>query len=163
MSNTTPFRVGFGYDIHRTIKGRDLILGGVKIPSEFGLDGHSDADCLSHAIADALLGTCGLPDIGHLFPNTDESIKGISSLKILENVNEEIQKHGASIVNIDAMIIAEQPKVSPYLDAMKAELSKTLNIPINCIGIKATTNETVDDIGKGLAIAAHAVCLVTLG
>lgn len=153
-------RIGTGYDIHRLEKGRKLILGGVDIPHSRGLLGHSDADVLSHAIADALLGAAGLPDIGHYFPNTDPSIEGIDSQEILSGVITEIRGHGWKPVNIDAALIAEEPKVSPYLCDMKQRLSQSLGIPTGAIGIKATTNEGIGDIGKGAGIAAHAVCLL---
>ena len=154
-------RIGIGYDIHQLVEGRPLILGGVKIPHNKGLLGHSDADVLSHAIADAILGAAGLPDIGHYFPNTDDSIKGIDSQKILTGVLEEIEKQGWEVVNIDSALIAEEPKVSPYLNAMKERLSQSMKVETSAIGIKATTNEGIGDIGKGAGIAAHAVCLLS--
>jgi len=154
-------RIGIGYDIHQLVEGRPLILGGVNIPHNKGLLGHSDADVLSHAIADAILGAAGLPDIGHYFPNTDASIEGIDSQKILTGVLEEIEKRGWKLVNVDSALIAEEPKVSPFLDAMKERLSESLNLEKTAIGIKATTNEKIGDIGKGKGIAAHSVCLLT--
>lgn len=156
----STMRIGTGYDIHRLEKGRKLVLGGVEIPHDRGLLGHSDADVLSHAIADSLLGAAGLPDIGHYFPNTDPSIEGIDSQEILVQVVEEIGRHGWLPVNVDAALIAEEPKISPHLDAMKKKLSGSLGIGESAIGIKATTNEGIGDIGKGAGIAAHAVCLL---
>lgn len=153
-------RIGHGYDIHRTQTGRKMILGGVEIQCGFGLEGHSDADCLSHAIADAILGSMGLPDIGHYFPNDDTDIEGIDSQKIIIQAVKEAAKLGYRVNNVDASLIAERPKIGPYLGAMKKRLSDSLGIDHSCIGIKATTNEEADDIGKGLAIAAHAVVLM---
>lgn len=155
------FRIGLGYDIHPLVEGKKLILGGVHIFYEKGLMGHSDADCLSHAIADAILGAAGLPDIGYYFPNTDPQYKGMSSQDILKKVCSEVAIRGYKIVNIDSTIIAEQPKIMPYVNRMKEELAKSLSIPITAIGIKATTNERLDDLGQGLGIAAHAVCLLS--
>jgi len=157
-TSTTPnIRVGFGYDIHQLKEGRPLVLGGIHIQSEKGLLGHSDADVLSHAIADAILGACGLSDIGHYFPNNDPDIEGISSQKILRKASREASKAGFKLVNIDSTLIAEEPKVSPYLDRMKSQLSQTLDLPVTAIGIKATTQERIGAIGQGAGIAAHAV------
>jgi len=150
-------RVGFGYDIHRLQLGLPLILGGVPVPSESGLVGHSDADVLSHAIADAILGACGLPDIGHYFPNTDAGIAGISSQEILRKARYEAKRAGMRIIHIDATLIAEQPKISPYILRMKEVLSRTLKIQPSDIGIKATTQEQIGALGQGAGIAAHAV------
>jgi 2-C-methyl-D-erythritol 2,4-cyclodiphosphate synthase len=153
-------RIGHGYDIHRTIAGRPLVLGGVRIPCDFGLDGHSDADCLTHAICDALLGAAGLADIGHFFPNTDAAFKNIDSQVLLRRVVGELAQRGWQIANIDSSLIAEQPKIAPHLAAMKAALAASTGLTPDQIGVKATTNETIDDIGRGLAIAAHAVALI---
>lgn len=153
-------RVGHGYDIHRTVAGRPMVLGGVKIPCEFGLEGHSDADCLTHAICDALLGAAGLPDIGHFFPNTDPAYKNIDSQVLLRRVVEEIRARGWKIANFDASLIAERPKIAPHLTAMKIALAQSSGLAVEQIGLKATTNEGVDEIGRGLAIAAHAVALL---
>jgi len=153
-------RIGHGYDIHRTSPGRPLVLGGVVIPCEFGLDGHSDADCLTHAICDALLGAAGLADIGHFFPNTDPAFKDIDSQVLLRRVTEELRTRGWKIINLDASLIAERPKIAPHLAAMKAALASSAGISPEQIGLKATTNEGVDDIGRSLAIAAHAVALI---
>jgi 2-C-methyl-D-erythritol 2,4-cyclodiphosphate synthase len=154
------FRIGHGYDIHRIVAGRPLVLGGVKFDTDFGLDGHSDADCVTHAICDALLGAAGLPDIGHFFPNTDPVYKNIDSQVLLARVCGELSKRGFAIGNIDATVIAEKPKIFPHLAAMKAALAKSTHLPVSNIGLKATTNEGVDEIGRGLAIAAHAVALI---
>jgi 2-C-methyl-D-erythritol 2,4-cyclodiphosphate synthase len=152
--------VGIGYDVHRFAEGRPLVLGGVEIPYDRGLDGHSDADVFSHAIADAILGAAGECDIGHFFPNTDESIRGISSLEILRRVRETLAAKGIQIINIDATLIAEEPKISPHLPAMKAALSEALSIAPEWIGIKATTNEGLGFLGRGEGIAAMAVASV---
>ena len=153
-------RIGHGYDIHRTIAGRPLVLGGVRFDCPFGLDGHSDADCLTHAICDALLGAAGLPDIGHHFPNTDPAFKNIDSQLLLQRVAADLATRGWKIANIDSSLIAEQPKIAPHLAAMKAALAKSAGIAPEQIGVKATTNGGSDDIGRGLAIAAHAVALI---
>ena len=153
-------RIGHGYDIHRTAPGRPMVLGGVTFECDVGLDGHSDADCLTHAVCDALLGAAGLPDIGHFFPNTDPAYKDIDSQKLLVRVREELAARGWSIVNIDASLIAEKPKIQPRLAEMKATLAASAGLPVDRIGLKATTNEGADDIGRGLAIAAHAVALI---
>lgn len=153
-------RIGHGYDIHRTIAGRPLVLGGVRFDCPFGLDGHSDADCLTHAICDALLGAAGLPDIGHHFPNTDPAFKNIDSQILLQRVVDDLAARGWKIANIDSSLIAEKPKIAPHLAAMKAILAKSAGIAPEQIGVKATTNEGSDDIGRGLAIAAHAVALI---
>lgn len=152
--------VGIGYDVHRFVEDRPLVLGGVEIPHDRGLDGHSDADVLSHAIADAILGAAGERDIGHHFPNSDMSIRGISSLEILRRVRDVLAAKGASIVNIDATLIAEEPKISPHLATMKAALSEALSLPPERIGIKATTNEGMGFLGRGEGIAAMAVASV---
>ena len=153
-------RIGHGYDIHRTLAGRPLVLGGVRFDCPFGLDGHSDADCLTHAICDALLGAAGLPDIGHHFPNTDPAFKNIDSQILLQRVVADLAARGWKIANIDSSLIAEKPKIAPLLPAMKATLAKSAGIAPEQIGVKATTNEGSDDIGRGLAIAAHAVALI---
>jgi 2-C-methyl-D-erythritol 2,4-cyclodiphosphate synthase len=154
-------RVGHGYDIHCIVTGRPLVLGGVRFETDYGLDGHSDADCLTHAICDALLGAAGLPDIGHFFPNTDPAFKNIDSQVLLERVTAELAGRGWRIVNVDASVIAEKPKVYPRLAEMKAALARSTGLDVSQIGLKATTNEGIDQIGQGLAIAAHAVALIT--
>jgi 2-C-methyl-D-erythritol 2,4-cyclodiphosphate synthase len=153
-------RIGHGYDIHRLVPGRPLVLGGVKFDTDYGLDGHSDADALTHAICDALLGAAGLPDIGHFFPNTDPAFKNIDSQILLQRVIAALRERGWKPVNIDASLIAEKPKINPRLADMKAALAASTGLPTDCIGLKATTNEGVDEIGRALAIAAHAVCLI---
>lgn len=153
-------RIGHGYDIHRTIAGRPLVLGGVTFQADFGLDGHSDADALTHAICDALLGAAGLPDIGHFFPNTDPAYRNIDSQILLQRVAAELRRLGWEIVNFDASLIAERPKIYPRLAEMKARLAASAGISVEQVGLKATTNEGSDDIGRGLAIAAHAVALI---
>ena len=153
-------RIGNGYDIHRTLPGRSLVLGGVRFESDFGLDGHSDADCLTHAICDALLGAAGLPDIGHFFPTTDPAFKNIDSQRLLQTVAAELRARGWRIVNVDASLVAERPKIAPRLTEMKARLAHSAGLTPEDVGLKATTNEGSDDIGRGLAIAAHAVALI---
>lgn len=156
----SSFRIGHGYDIHRIVRGRPLVLGGVRFAADFGLDGHSDADCLTHAICDALLGAAGLPDIGHFFPNTDPAYKNADSQVLLRRVVAELKNAGCTPVNIDATLIAARPKIAPQLAAMKTALASSTGLPADAIGIKATTNEDVDELGRGLAIAAHAVALI---
>lgn len=155
------FRIGHGYDIHRIVPGRPLVLGGVTFDLEYGLEGHSDADCLTHAICDALLGAAGLPDIGHFFPNTDPAYKNINSQLLLQRVIASLKDRGFQPLNIDASLIAEKPKIYPRLNEMKAALARSSGLPVDCVGLKATTNEGIDEIGRGLAIAAHAVCLIS--
>lgn len=153
-------RCGIGYDAHRLVAGRKLILGGVEIPHSLGLDGHSDADVLSHAIADALLGAIGESDIGHHFPNTDETIKGISSTSILQRVGDVVRNSGARPVNIDATLIAEAPKIAPHIGAMRENIARALQLEPTRISIKATTNEGLGTIGRGEGMAAMAVASV---
>jgi 2-C-methyl-D-erythritol 2,4-cyclodiphosphate synthase len=153
-------RIGHGYDIHRIVPNRRLVLGGVEFPVDYGLDGHSDADALTHAICDALLGAAGLQDIGHFFPNTDPAYRNIDSQVLLQRVVGELRQRGWSIVNIDSSLIAEKPKIYPRLAEMKAALAASTGLAAEQIGIKATTNEGVGEIGKGVAIAAHAVALI---
>ena len=156
----SSFRIGHGYDIHRVVEGRPMVLGGVRFDVPYGLDGHSDADCLTHAICDALLGAAGLPDIGHFFPNTDPAYRNIDSQILLQRVVTSLQERRYRLVNIDASLVAERPKIFPRLAEMKAALARSSGLPVDCVGLKATTNEGVDQIGQGLAIAAHAVCLI---
>jgi 2-C-methyl-D-erythritol 2,4-cyclodiphosphate synthase len=155
-----PYRIGHGYDIHRIVANRPLVLAGVKFDTDFGLDGHSDADCVTHAICDALLGAAGLPDIGHFFPNTDPAFKDIDSQRLLQQVTAELRQRGWAPVNIDATVIAEKPRVLPRLGEMKLALANSCGLPVESVGLKATTNEGVDDLGRGLAIAAHAVAMI---
>lgn len=154
------FRIGHGYDIHPIVAGRPLVLGGVTFDTDFGLDGHSDADCATHAICDALLGAAGLPDIGHFFPNTDPAYKNINSQILLARVCGELSKRGFAISNFDVTVVAEKPKIYPRLAEMKSVLSKSTHVPVANIGLKATTNEGIGALGCGLAIAAHAVALI---
>lgn len=154
-------RVGFGYDIHRFADGRRLVLGGVEIPAPQGLDGHSDADVLLHAVCDALLGAAGLPDIGQLYPNTDPALSGISSLRLLADVFARLQSAGLGIINVDATVIAEAPKIGPFVPLMRDAISRVLHLDPPRIGIKATTNEGLGALGAGLGIAAHAVASLT--
>jgi len=151
---------GIGYDVHRLVTGRPLILGGVEIPHPLGLDGHSDADVLCHAIADALLGAAGEPDIGHLFPNTDQRIRGISSLEILRRVRALLDEKSIAIHNIDSTLVVEEPRISPYLANMKELVGAALNLPPARVGIKATTNETMGFLGRGEGMAAMATACV---
>jgi 2-C-methyl-D-erythritol 2,4-cyclodiphosphate synthase len=153
-------RSGIGYDAHRLVAGRKLILGGVDIPHSVGLDGHSDADVLSHAIADALLGAIGESDIGHHFPNTDDSIRGISSIAILARVREVLAAKNAQPVNVDATLIAEAPKIAPHIAGMRANIANALQLAPERISIKATTNEGLGTIGRGEGMAAMAVASV---
>ena len=153
---------GLGYDIHRFAAGRPLILGGIEIPHDRGLEGHSDADVLSHAIADAVLGAIGEQDIGHHFPNTDPSIRGISSLEILEKAANLARSRGARINSIDATVIAEAPKIAPHVFPMRERIAAALGLPAARVAVKATTNEGLGTIGRGEGIAAMAVASVEL-
>ena len=153
-------RIGTGYDLHRLVDVRELILGGVKIPYEKGLFGHSDADVLIHAIIDSLLGAMGEKDIGTHFPDTDVSFKNISSVLLLQKTMQIMQNNGYKIVNIDTNIICQKPKLMPFIDKMKENLAPLLNIDETALSIKAKTNEGVDATGMGEAIAAQCVCLI---
>jgi 2-C-methyl-D-erythritol 2,4-cyclodiphosphate synthase len=153
-------RCGIGYDVHRFARGRKLILGGVEIPHSHGLEGHSDADVLSHAIADALLGAVAAGDIGQHFPNTDESIRGISSLEILKQVTTLLADNKAHLINVDATILAETPKIAPLIPAMRRAIAQAVGTDESRIGIKATTSERLGAIGRSEGIAAMAVATV---
>ena len=153
-------RIGHGYDVHRLTEGRDLILGGVKIPYDKGLLGHSDADVLTHAVMDALLGACALGDIGKHFPDTDPAYKGADSLKLAEHVSALLLQHGYRIGNIDATVIAQAPKLAPHIPTMKQNLARALGCDPSLINVKATTEEHLGFTGQGMGIAAHAVCLI---
>lgn len=153
-------RIGLGYDVHKLVENRALILGGVKIPYDKGLLGHSDADVLLHAIMDAMLGALALGDIGKHFPDTDEKYKGISSLKLLEAVYSLIKEKGYSVVNLDSIIVAQKPKMAPYIEEMRKNISHQLNIPIDCISVKATTEEGLGFTGSGEGISSQCVCLL---
>ena len=156
----TNLRVGHGYDVHRLKTGRALILGGVTIPYDLGLDGHSDADVLTHAIMDALLGAAAAGDIGKLFPDNDEAFRGISSLELLRRVKLHLAEKNYKIVNVDATIIAQAPKLSPYRETMRENLAKVMEVDVDQVSVKATTEEHLGFTGKGEGIAAHAVCLI---
>lgn len=153
-------RIGTGYDVHRLVFGRKLVLGGVEIEYEKGLDGHSDADVLLHAICDALLGAAALGDIGLLFPDTEENFKGISSLILLKEVGERIRKKGYKITNIDSTIIAQAPKLRPYIDEMRKNIAEALSEDIDKISVKATTEENLGFTGRKEGIAAQAVACI---
>ena len=153
-------RIGNGYDIHQLAADRPLILGGVKIPHHLGLLGHSDADVLTHAIMDALLGALGLGDIGHYFPPSDPKWKGADSIVLLQQVAEIIQSQGWQVSNIDSTIVAEQPKLKPHLKPMRSAIAKTLGVEIDQISVKATTNEKLGPVGREEGICAYAVALL---
>jgi len=153
-------RIGEGYDVHRLTAGRRLVLGGVDIPYEKGLDGHSDADVLAHAIADALLGAAALGDIGKLFPDNDPKYLGADSLVLLTEVVKRVGERGYSIVNVDSTVIAQAPKLAPYIERMRANLAASMGIPVDLVSVKATTEEHLGFTGRGEGIAAKAVCLI---
>jgi len=153
-------RIGHGYDAHRLTEGRKLVLGGVEIPYEKGLLGHSDADVLVHAIMDALLGAAALGDIGKLFPDSDASFKDADSIKLLEKVYQKLEENGYSIVNIDCTVIAQSPKLAPFIEQMRWNIAASLQADTNCISIKATTEEGMGFTGTKEGISAHAVCLI---
>ena len=154
-------RVGMGYDVHRLVEGRDLVMGGVNIPYEKGLLGHSDADVLLHAIMDALLGAAALGDIGKHFPDSDPAYKGISSILLLEKVGEILTGEGYFVGNIDATIIAQAPKMRPYIDQMRENIAKALDVDVSCINVKATTEKGLGFTGTGEGISAQAICMLT--
>ena len=154
-------RIGMGYDVHRLVPGRDLILGGVTMDYEMGLLGHSDADVLLHAIMDALLGAAALGDIGKHFPDTDPAYKGASSIRLMEYVRELIRREGFSVENVDATIIAERPKMRPYIDQMRENIARALEVELSRINVKATTEEGLGFTGTGEGISAQAVCLLS--
>ena len=156
-----PFRIGHGYDVHRLVKGRRLVLGGVEIPFEKGLLGHSDADVITHAVMDALLGAAGIGDIGRLFPDTDNIYADADSLQLAAHVALRLSSEGYDIGNIDVTLIAQRPKVAPYVKQMEANLAKAFAIPQEQINIKATTEEELGFTGNGQGMAAHAVCLIS--
>ena len=156
-------RIGHGYDVHRLVEGRKLILGGVEIPWEKGLDGHSDADVLTHASMDALLGAAAMGDIGKLFPDTDDRFLGICSMELLAEVGSRLRAAGYAVGNIDATVIAQGPKLAPYIDAMRKEIAERLQIDVSRVSVKATTEEHLVFTGSGDGIAAHAVCLLEDG
>ena len=153
-------RIGHGYDVHRLVEGRKLILGGVEIPFEKGLDGHSDADVLVHAVMDALLGAAALGDIGKLFPDNDDAYLGADSVELLKKVRDVLQEHGWKPGNLDATVIAQRPKLAPYIDTMRKRIADALETDAENISVKATTEERLGFTGSGEGIAAHAVCLI---
>ena len=154
-------RIGTGYDVHRLVEGRPLILGGVEIPFSLGLLGHSDADVLLHAISDALLGAAALGDIGRHFPDHDPAYEGISSLVLLGRVGELLEENFFFIENIDATLIAQAPRLRPHIDAMRDNIATALKLPVSCVSVKATTEEGLGFTGRGEGIAAQAVCLLS--
>ena len=154
-------RVGHGYDVHRLVPGRRLILGGVQIPYETGLLGHSDADVLTHAVMDSLLGAAAMGDIGALFPDSDERFSGADSIRLLEKVTAILADTGYQIVNFDATVLAQAPKLRPYIGAMRKRLAQACGIPLDCVSVKATTEEGLGFTGQKEGIAAHAVCLIS--
>lgn len=153
-------RIGHGYDVHRLVEGRRLILGGVEIPFERGLDGHSDADVLIHAVMDALLGAAALRDIGFLFPDTDERYRGIDSTLLLKSVMEKLKEKRLCVGNVDVTVLAQRPKLKPYIPQMIENLARLLELPADRVNIKATTEEGLGFTGSGEGIACHAVCLL---
>ena len=153
-------RIGHGYDVHKLVENRKLILGGVDIPYEKGLLGHSDADVLLHAISDSLLGAAALGDIGKLFPDNDPQYEGADSLVLLQRVYEAVKEKGYEITNIDATVLAQRPKLRPYIDTMRENIAKVLDVDVDLISVKATTEEGLGFTGKGEGIAAHCVCLL---
>lgn len=153
-------RIGHGYDVHRLVEGRKLILGGVEIPFEKGLDGHSDADVLVHAVMDALLGAAALGDIGKLFPDSDERYLGADSIGLLKTVRTVLEEDGWKLSNLDATVIAQRPKLAPYIDTMRKRIAEALETDAENVSVKATTEERLGFTGSGEGIAAHAVCLI---
>jgi 2-C-methyl-D-erythritol 2,4-cyclodiphosphate synthase len=157
---SSEIRTGIGYDVHRLVEGRPLVLGGVEIPSNRGLDGHSDADVLLHSICDAVLGACALGDIGQHFPPTDEAFRGIRSVVLLERIRAMVSDLGATVINIDATVIAEEPRLSPHSQAMREQIATALGISAGAVSVKATTNEGLGFAGRGEGIAAMAIATV---
>lgn len=153
-------RIGHGYDVHRLVEGRKLILGGVEIEYEKGLLGHSDADVLTHALMDALLGAAALGDIGKLFPDNDDAFLGADSVELLKKVCAVLKDHGYKLGNADCTIIAQRPKLTPFIDKMRKTLASAMDVPVSALSIKATTEEKLGFTGEGLGIATHAVCLI---
>ena len=153
-------RIGHGYDVHRLVEGRRLVLGGVEIPFEKGLLGHSDADVLTHAVMDALLGACALGDIGLLFPDSDPAYRGADSLRLLDEVVALLRREGFRVGNVDATVLAQAPKLAPHLPMIRRNLAERLRVPLSRVSVKATTEEGLGFTGAGEGMAAHAVCLV---
>lgn len=156
------FRIGHGYDVHKIVEGRKMIIGGVEIPYDRGLLGHSDADVLVHAVMDAILGALALGDIGRHFPDNDDKYKGISSLELLGAVADMLKEKGASVVNIDATLVLQKPKVAPYIEAMVNNISSVLGVEKECVNVKATTEERLGFTGREEGASAHAVALIEL-
>lgn len=156
----TNLRIGHGYDVHRLVEGRKLILGGVDIPYEKGLLGHSDADVLTHAVMDTLLGAAAMGDIGKLFPDSEDAYRGISSILLLNKVRERLYEAGFCVVNLDATILAQAPKLAPYREEMRCNLARALELDVGRVSVKATTEEGLGFTGEGLGVAAHAVALL---
>ena len=154
-------RIGNGYDVHKLKEGRALILGGVKIEHTMGLDGHSDADVLVHAVMDAILGACALGDIGKLFPDTDSAYLGADSIELLKKVCALVKEKGFAINNVDSIVVAQKPKRAPHIDLMRQNIANAMGIDISCVSIKATTEEKLGFTGRQEGISAHAVCLLT--
>ncbi len=154
-------RIGHGYDVHKLVEGRRLILGGVDIPYEKGLLGHSDADVLLHAISDSLLGAAAMGDIGKLFPDNDPAFEGADSLVLLKEVYGRVQEKGYNLINLDATVLAQRPKLRPYIDTMRENIASALGVDAECVSVKATTEEGLGFTGEGKGIAAHCVCLIS--
>ena len=159
FSRRRMMRIGNGYDLHRLVAGRPLILAGVTIPFELGLDGHSDADIVCHAVTDAILGAAGAGDIGRMFPDTDPKWKGANSIELLKGAVAKIREAGYAVSNVDVTVIAQKPKLLPYLDAMRGNLAAALGIDAGAVSVKGKTNESVDSMGRGESMAGHAVAL----
>ena len=156
----TKLRVGHGYDVHRLVEGRALILGGVTVPFDRGLLGHSDADVLTHAVMDALLGAAALGDIGKLFPDSDEAYAGADSIALLERVTALLREHGWQVGNVDATVVAQAPKLAPYIPEMRRRLAEAMGLDVDCVSVKATTEERLGFTGSGEGMAAHTVALI---
>ena len=156
----TKLRVGHGYDVHRLVEGRALILGGVTVPFDRGLLGHSDADVLTHAVMDALLGAAALGDIGKLFPDSDAAYAGADSIALLERVTALLREHGWQVGNVDATVVAQAPRLAPYVPEMRRRLAKAMGLDVDCVSVKATTEERLGFTGSGEGMAAHAVALI---
>ena len=156
----TKLRVGHGYDVHRLVEGRALILGGVTVPFDRGLLGHSDADVLTHAVMDALLGAAALGDIGKLFPDSDAAYAGADSIALLERVTALLREHGWQVGNVDATVVAQTPKLAPYIPDMRQRLAEAMGLDVDCVSVKATTEERLGFTGSGEGMAAHAVALI---
>ena len=156
----TKLRVGHGYDVHRLVEGRALILGGVTVPFDWGLLGHSDADVLTHAVMDALLGAAALGDIGKLFPDSEAAYAGADSIALLERVTALLREHGWQVGNVDATVVAQAPKQAPYIPEMRRRLAEAMGLDVDCVSVKATTEERLGFTGSGEGMAAHAVALI---